>query len=91
MFTIHLRLGRVVIQDFTKLRMDSQAKNIAAWTPVVAETLQGFVKFDDKAVSRFVISSRSSVFITIIYSSTDTFRSSIRWQLTSCQERWLPK
>lgn len=44
------RLGRVVIQDFTKLRMDSQAKNIAAWTPVVAETLQGFVKFDDKAV-----------------------------------------
>jgi hypothetical protein len=41
----------VIIQDFTKLRADSQAKNIAAWTPVVAETLQGFVKFDDKAVS----------------------------------------
>lgn len=31
--------------------MDSQAKNIAAWTPVVAEILQGFAKFDDKAVS----------------------------------------
>lgn len=30
--------------------MDTQAKNIAAWTPVVAETLQGFVNFDDKAV-----------------------------------------
>lgn len=30
--------------------MDTQAKNIAAWTPVVAEILQGFVKFDDKAV-----------------------------------------
>ena len=46
------RLGRVVIQDFTKLKVDSQAKNIAAWTPVVAETMQGFVKFDDKAVSQ---------------------------------------
>ena len=39
-----------VLQDFNKLRLDSQAKNIAAWTPVVAEILQGFVKFDDKAV-----------------------------------------
>ncbi|KAI0092054.1 hypothetical protein BDY19DRAFT_983580 [Irpex rosettiformis] len=49
-----LPLGRIVIQDFTKLRMDSQAKNIAAWTPVVAETLQGFVKFDDKAFMRYM-------------------------------------
>ena len=45
------RLGLGVLQDFTKLRMDSQAKNIAAWTPVVAEILQGFANFDDKAVS----------------------------------------
>ena len=44
-------LGLGVLQDFNKLRLDTQAKNITAWTPVVAEILQGFVRFDDKAVS----------------------------------------
>ena len=44
------RLGLGVLHDFNKLRLDTQAKNIAAWTPVVAEILQGFVRFDDKAV-----------------------------------------
>ncbi|KAI0774114.1 Sec7-domain-containing protein [Fomes fomentarius] len=43
-------LGLGVLHDFNKLRLDTQAKNIAAWTPVVAEILQGFVRFDDKAV-----------------------------------------
>ncbi|KAI0796813.1 hypothetical protein C8Q75DRAFT_710714 [Abortiporus biennis] len=47
-------LGLGVLQDFTKLRMDTQAKNIAAWTPVVAEILQGFVRFDDKAFTRYL-------------------------------------
>ena len=45
------RLGLGVLQDFTKLRLDTQQKNIVAWTPVVAEILQGFLRFDDKAVS----------------------------------------
>ncbi|EJF62771.1 Sec7-domain-containing protein [Dichomitus squalens LYAD-421 SS1] len=49
-----LPLGLGVLQDFNKLRLDSQAKNIAAWTPVVAEILQGFVKFDDKAFTRYL-------------------------------------
>jgi hypothetical protein len=39
-----------VLQDYTKLKADTQAKNIMAWTPVVAEILHGFCKFDDKAV-----------------------------------------
>lgn len=43
-------MGLGVLHDFNKLRLDTQAKNIAAWTPVVAEILQGFVRFDDKAV-----------------------------------------
>jgi len=43
-------LGLGVLQDYTKLKADTQAKNIAAWTPVVAEILHGFCKFDDKAV-----------------------------------------
>ncbi|KAI1789508.1 hypothetical protein LXA43DRAFT_892718 [Ganoderma leucocontextum] len=47
-------LGLGVLQDFNKLRLDSQAKNIAAWTPVVAEILQGFVRFDDKAFTRYL-------------------------------------
>ncbi|KAK7677595.1 hypothetical protein QCA50_019406 [Cerrena zonata] len=45
-----LRLG--VFQDFTKLKVDTQAN--AAWTPVVAQILQGFVKFEDKAFMRYL-------------------------------------
>ncbi|KAH8982647.1 hypothetical protein EDB86DRAFT_3126464 [Lactarius hatsudake] len=43
-----------VLQDCTKLKADTQAKNIAAWTPVVAEVLHGFCKFDDEAFSRYL-------------------------------------
>jgi len=49
-----LPLGLGVLQDFNKLRADTQVKNIAAWTPVVAEILQGFVKLDDKAFDRYM-------------------------------------
>jgi len=47
-------LGLGVLQDFSKLRLDTQQKNISAWTPVVAEILQGFVRFDDKAFARYL-------------------------------------
>ncbi|TFY56254.1 hypothetical protein EVG20_g9000 [Dentipellis fragilis] len=47
-------LGLGVLQDYNKLRADTQAKNIAAWTPVVAEILQGFCRFDDKAFGRYL-------------------------------------
>ncbi|KAI9509449.1 Sec7-domain-containing protein [Russula earlei] len=49
-----LPLGLGVLQDYTKLKADTQAKNIAAWTPVVAEILHGFCKFDDKAFTRYL-------------------------------------
>jgi len=49
-----LPLGLGVLQDFNKLRADTQLKNIAAWTPVVAEMLQGFVKLDDRAFDRYM-------------------------------------
>ncbi|KAI0296118.1 Sec7-domain-containing protein [Multifurca ochricompacta] len=49
-----LPLGLGVLQDYSKLKADTQAKNIAAWTPVVAEILHGFCKFDDKAFSRYL-------------------------------------
>ena len=44
------RLGLGVITDFNKLRMDTSAKNIAAWMPVIAKIVQGFYGFSDKAV-----------------------------------------
>ena len=47
---LFLRLGLGVLQDYSKLRADTQAKNIAAWTPVVAEIVQGFCKLDERAV-----------------------------------------
>lgn len=46
-----LRLGLGVLQDYNKLKADTQSKNIAAWTPVVAEILDGLSRLDDKAVS----------------------------------------
>ena len=45
-----LPLGMSVLQDFNKLRSDTQMKNIMAWTPVVAETMHGFTRLDNKAV-----------------------------------------
>ncbi|KAG9219328.1 hypothetical protein CCMSSC00406_0001738 [Pleurotus cornucopiae] len=47
-------LGLGVVQDYCKLRPDSQGKNIIAWTPVVAEILGGFCNFDDKAFHRYL-------------------------------------
>ncbi|KAJ7129720.1 hypothetical protein C8R44DRAFT_979029 [Mycena epipterygia] len=47
-------LGLGVLQDYNKLRSDTQAKNIIAWTPVVGEILNGFCRFDDKAFGRYL-------------------------------------
>ncbi|KAJ7682831.1 hypothetical protein DFH06DRAFT_1162258 [Mycena polygramma] len=47
-------LGLGVLQDYTKLRPDTQGKNIVAWTPVVGEILNGFCRFDDKAFGRYL-------------------------------------
>lgn len=40
-------LGLMIIGDFNQLKPDVQGRNIAAWSPVVAEVLQGFGVFDD--------------------------------------------
>lgn len=48
------RLGVTIIGDFNQLKPDVQGRNITAWSPVVAEVLQGFSVFDDKIVSRLV-------------------------------------
>jgi brefeldin A-inhibited guanine nucleotide-exchange protein len=45
------RLGVGVLRDFNKLKADNQSKNILAWTPVVAEILEGFCQFDRQDVS----------------------------------------
>ncbi|KAJ6613490.1 hypothetical protein B0H10DRAFT_2048736 [Mycena sp. CBHHK59/15] len=47
-------LGLGVLQDYNKLRADTQGKNIIAWTPVVGEILNGFCRFDDKAFGRYL-------------------------------------
>ncbi|KAL5527125.1 hypothetical protein ACEPAG_5916 [Sanghuangporus baumii] len=49
-----LPLGLGVITDFNKLRMDTSAKNIAAWMPVIAKIVQGFCGLTDKAFGRFL-------------------------------------
>jgi brefeldin A-inhibited guanine nucleotide-exchange protein len=42
----------MILDDFNKLKPDMQGRNIAAWTPVVAEVLQGSGIFDDTIVSQ---------------------------------------
>jgi brefeldin A-inhibited guanine nucleotide-exchange protein len=42
----------MILDDFNKLKPDMQGRNISAWTPVVAEVLQGFSIFDDTIVSQ---------------------------------------
>ncbi|KAF5364253.1 hypothetical protein D9756_000655 [Leucocoprinus leucothites] len=49
-----LPLGLGVLQDYNKLKADTQSKNIAAWTPVVAEILDGLSRLDDKAFTRYM-------------------------------------
>ena len=63
-----LPLGMSVLQDFNKLRSDTQMKNIVAWTPVVAEIMHGFTRLDNKAVSPrfsgvFTVSDRISILV----------------------------
>ena len=45
------RLGVGVLRDFNKLKSENQSKNIMAWTPVVAEILDGYCRFDRQDVS----------------------------------------
>ncbi|KAF9481962.1 hypothetical protein BDN70DRAFT_875585 [Pholiota conissans] len=47
-------LGVGVLRDFNKLKVDSQSKNILAWTPVVAEILDGFCKFDQQDFTKYL-------------------------------------
>jgi brefeldin A-inhibited guanine nucleotide-exchange protein len=42
-------LARNVLGDFNNLT-ESQGKNIVAWSPVVAQILNGIKQFDDQAV-----------------------------------------
>ncbi|KZW03822.1 hypothetical protein EXIGLDRAFT_743524 [Exidia glandulosa HHB12029] len=49
-----LPLAQGVIQDFNKLKVDSQGKNITAWSPVVAELLRGFNDFDEQTFTRYL-------------------------------------
>jgi hypothetical protein len=48
--TVH-SLGSDIIRDFNAIDVETQPRNVAAWTPVVAEVLQGCVGFEDEAVS----------------------------------------
>ncbi|TRM68092.1 hypothetical protein BD626DRAFT_480767 [Schizophyllum amplum] len=49
-----LPLGLGVIEDFNKLRQESQAKNILAWTPVISEILDCFSRLDDKSFKMYL-------------------------------------
>ncbi|KAG7449384.1 Sec7-domain-containing protein [Guyanagaster necrorhizus] len=49
-----LPLSIGVIQDYNKLRAETQGKNIVAWTPVVAEIMDGFCRFDDKTFAVYL-------------------------------------
>lgn len=49
-----LPLALNVLSDYVRLRADTQAKNIAAWTPVVTEIIDGFCRFDNRAFAKYL-------------------------------------
>lgn len=49
-----LPLALNVLSDYVKLRADTQAKNITAWTPVVTEVIDGFCRFDNRAFAKYL-------------------------------------
>lgn len=57
-------LGSDIIRDFNAIDVETQPRNVAAWTPVVAEVLQGTVGFEDEAVSCYPIRANLSVYIS---------------------------
>jgi brefeldin A-inhibited guanine nucleotide-exchange protein len=52
--SVHLialdRLSLDILKDFNSLDPESQARHIAAWSPVVCQILQGYCIFDEKTV-----------------------------------------
>ncbi|CAA7259735.1 unnamed protein product [Cyclocybe aegerita] len=54
-------LGVGVLRDFNKLKADTQSKNILAWTPVVAEILEGYCQFDRQDQVQF------AQYLSVIY------------------------
>lgn len=46
-----LSLGIRIMRDFNGIDPVAQPRNIVAWTPVVAEILQGCRDFEDESVS----------------------------------------
>ena len=48
------RLGVDILEGFISLDSESQARNISAWTPVVAEVLQGICSWDDSVLQEHV-------------------------------------
>lgn len=48
------RLGVDILEGYIALDAESQARNISAWTPVVAEVLQGVCSWDDPTLQEHV-------------------------------------
>ncbi|EJD00904.1 Sec7-domain-containing protein [Fomitiporia mediterranea MF3/22] len=73
-----LPLGLGVITDFNKLRMESSAKNISAWMPVVARIVQGFCGLSDKAFGRFLPATYPAVSELVARDLSSEVRSHLR-------------
>jgi hypothetical protein len=50
-WNVRHRLGLDVLANYVSLNPETQARNIAAWTPVCTEILQGFCRFEEEPVS----------------------------------------
>lgn len=48
------RLGVDILEGYISLDPETQARNISAWTPVVAEVLQGICSWEDDILQEHV-------------------------------------
>ncbi|KIY73726.1 Sec7-domain-containing protein [Cylindrobasidium torrendii FP15055 ss-10] len=49
-----MKTSTEILEDFNKLRSDGQGKNIIAWTPVVAEIVFAFCRFEEIDFKRYL-------------------------------------
>ncbi|SCV72092.1 BQ2448_4786 [Microbotryum intermedium] len=71
-------LGLDVLANYVSLNPDSQARNIAAWTPVCAEILQGFCSLEDEAFKAQLARLYPLVTNTLVRDMDPTVRECVR-------------
>lgn len=84
-------LGTEIIRDFIAIDADTQPRNVAAWSPVVADILRGVCDFDDAAFDSHLPGLYSLVTDLLLRDQTAEMRLAIRGFFLRSGARLLPE